>query len=211
MYLLRDTGTAKLLARMQVELEYHLDENDRLVPFPGSEEQARHLVYRLADGYLRWYRHDLDDHVVTALEALPVGCAFDQPELIQAILLGRPPVEHDVIPNFFSGFFPQSPEVTEFRDAECERGRGCVLRKDSQVVSWAFSVRENSVCAEVAVETADAYRRHGYARQVTAAWAYQVIMEGREAFYSYRVDNYASAALATSLGVEIYAEVIAFD
>lgn len=196
---------------MQVELEYRLDGNDRLVPFPGSEEQARHLVYRLADGYLRWYRHDLDHRVITALEALPAGCAFDRPERIQAVFLGRPPVEHAFAPRFVSGFFPRCPDVTEFKDAECEPGRGCVLRQDDQVVAWAFSVRENTCCAEVAVETAEAYRRRGYARQVTAAWAYQVVLGGREAFYSYKLDNYASAALAASLGVEIFAEVVGFD
>lgn len=211
MHLIADTGKARLLARMQVELEYHLDGNDRLVPFQGSEEQARYLVYRLSDGYLCWYRHDLDERVIAALEALPAGCAFDQSERIQAILLGRPPVEHIFVPRFVSGFFSRCPHVTEFKDAECEPGRGCVLRQDGQVVAWAFSVRENSHCAEVAVETAVAYRRHGYARQVAAAWAHQVIMGGREAFYSYKVDNYASAALAASLGVENYAEVVAFD
>jgi hypothetical protein len=160
---------------------------------------------------MRWYRYDLDETVSAALVESPAEWAFEQPERILAILTGQSIIGHVVAPHFISGYLPRCPDLIEFPDVEFEPSNGFVLRQDNQVVAWAFSVRENARCSEVAVETASAYRRRGYARQVTAAWARHVVLEGRQAIYSYKVDNTASAELAASLGVIIFAEVVAFD
>ena len=50
------------------------------------------------------------------------------------------------------------------------------------------------------------HRRHGHARRAVAAWAANVVAGGRVAFFSHRIDNVASEALARSLGVVLYAE-----
>ena len=49
-----------------------------------------------------------------------------------------------------------------------------------------------------------------YARQTVAAWAHEVIRSGRTAFYSYKVENQPSRALARSLGTEWYADVVGY-
>jgi predicted GNAT family acetyltransferase len=78
-------------------------------------------------------------------------------------------------------------------------------------ISEAFSVRENAAAAEVAVETAALFRRRGYGRQVTAAWAYHVMGLGKVAFYSYADENTVSQALARSLGVVQFSSVAAYE
>jgi predicted GNAT family acetyltransferase len=69
-------------------------------------------------------------------------------------------------------------------------------------VAWAFSSREGSRAAELAVETLPEYRRRGYARRVASAWAVAKLADGKTCFYSYLADNYPSEMLARSLGVE---------
>jgi predicted GNAT family acetyltransferase len=79
------------------------------------------------------------------------------------------------------------------------------------VVARAFSARENSRAAELSVETTPAHRRRGFARQVAAAWAADVVSSDRIAFYSYDFANAASAALASSLRVTFEFDVGSFD
>ena len=74
------------------------------------------------------------------------------------------------------------------------------LSVDDQVVSACVSVRENDHCAEAWVTTAPAYQQRGYAQLVVAAWARHIIEQGKVPFYSHRMDNKASAALAQRLG-----------
>ena len=44
-----------------------------------------------------------------------------------------------------------------------------------------------------------------------AAWAHQVMKSGRVAYYSYRLGNIPSAALAESLGVKWHADAVSFE
>ena len=92
----------------------------------------------------------------------------------------------------------------------CSSGRFVIL-VDREEVSWAWSVRENRVAAEVAVETAAHFRLHGYGRQVTAAWAHHIMDKGKVAFYSFARGNVASEALARSLGVVEFSNVAAYE
>jgi predicted GNAT family acetyltransferase len=78
-------------------------------------------------------------------------------------------------------------------------------------VSWAWSIRENQECAEVAVETDPNFRKHGYARRVTSAWASSIISQGKTAFFSHLESNYASRRLAQSLGVRYFASSLSFE
>jgi RimJ/RimL family protein N-acetyltransferase len=74
------------------------------------------------------------------------------------------------------------------------------LSIDDQVVSACVSVRENDQCAEAWVATAPAYQQRGYARLVVGSWARHIIAQGKVPFYSHRIENRASAALAQRLG-----------
>jgi hypothetical protein len=61
------------LIRMQIELEYQLDSVGRLVPFTGSEEQARFILYCHVQGYERFFRFDLPERQYTRLMELEPG------------------------------------------------------------------------------------------------------------------------------------------
>jgi RimJ/RimL family protein N-acetyltransferase len=71
---------------------------------------------------------------------------------------------------------------------------------DGQVVSACVSVRENGQCAEAWVATAPAHQQRGYAQLVVGAWARDIVGQGKVPFYSHRIENAASAALAQRIG-----------
>lgn len=106
--------------------------------------------------------------------------------------------------------FTHPPEAREYAAVSGVEGR-CVVTVAGRPVCWAWSERQNETCAEAAVETLPEYRRRGYARQATAAWAAQVLHSGRVAFFSHAVHNTASQALARSLGVSHFADCASFD
>jgi len=70
---------------------------------------------------------------------------------------------------------------------------------DERIVSTCTSSRENETAGEAWVRTLPEFRRHGFARQVTAAWAHGLQQQGKIPFYSHSSDNLASRALARSL------------
>lgn len=109
-----------------------------------------------------------------------------------------------------TGILDRVPDRSEFPDAE-PGGGGWIVRIAGDVAARAFSARENSVAAELSVETTPGYRRRGFARQVAAAWAAGVVASDRVAFYSYDFSNTASAALAQSLDVRFQFDVGSFD
>jgi predicted GNAT family acetyltransferase len=77
--------------------------------------------------------------------------------------------------------------------------------------SRAWTQAKNAEAAELALETLPQYRQSGFGRQVAAAWGHQICSEGKVAFYSYRLDNLASAALARSLGVVQYTRFTSYS
>ncbi len=91
-----------------------------------------------------------------------------------------------------------------------QQGGNYQIEVAGQAVSRAWTWFESDEAAELVVEALPDFRRHGYARQVAAAWAAGVMQAGRVAFYSYLADNEGSAALARSLGVVEYATWIAY-
>jgi GNAT superfamily N-acetyltransferase len=195
---------------LQISLEYELDAESLLVPFNNSSEQAYYVVYQYASGFLPYYNHELPAEVRTQLDSLGVQAAFTHPEEVRQL------ISYSYLPCkggediFWSGHFPRLPELGEQPEL-CHNGDAWSIMPGELEVSRAISVRQNERCAEVYVETLPAYRRKGYARQVVAAWVRDIMDRGRVAFYSYKTRNIASAALARSLGVEWYADVIAFE
>jgi len=45
--------------RIQMSLEYQLDSNGLLLPFPNSSEQAWYLIYRKTDSTMPFFNHHL--------------------------------------------------------------------------------------------------------------------------------------------------------
>ena len=195
------------LIHLQITLEYQLDLAGNLVPFAGSSEQARYIVYKYSGGYRWYYRYDLPTQVRSQLAEQDPDNAFEQPEQVINILSQDGSV--DPSGPFISGYFDHKPAVSE--PLQLKLLDGCfVIVVDNRPVAWAGSERNNTACAEVAVETLLEFRRRGFARQVTAAWANHILHQGLVAFYSYHADNLPSQALANSLGVVQYAECMAF-
>ena len=55
------------------------------------------------------------------------------------------------------------------------------------------------------------FRRRGYARQVTAAWAHDIQQQDKVPFYSHRLSNLASQAVARSLGLIPFQTAVAYS
>jgi predicted GNAT family acetyltransferase len=82
------------------------------------------------------------------------------------------------------------------------------VKVKGRIVTTCRSLQENAECAEAYIFTIPEFRHHGYGRQTAAAWAADVIRAGKVALYSFRKDNLPSRALARSLGLETFAEVV---
>lgn len=68
-----------------------------------------------------------------------------------------------------------------------------------------------SQAGEAWVRTLPQFRLRGYARQVTAAWASDLLERGKTAFYSHAIENTASGAVASSLGLNEFITGIAYS
>jgi hypothetical protein len=90
---------------------------------------------------------------------------------------------------------------------EIAAGRAPVMAiiRDGWPVSICFSARSSDVAAEAGVETAEAFRGHGFAARVTAAWALSIRASGRIPLYSTSWTNTASLAVARKLNLKPYA------
>jgi len=196
------------LVRLQVELEYQVNPAGHLLPFPGSDEQAKFIVYRTAQDFERFFRHDLPETTRTALIEADPARIFDDPSAILSILGSGKPAGG--IPVFSSGVLLAVPDQVADIQA-VYRDQMWVIDLAGETAAYAWSVRQNDASAELAVEVETGYRRRGFGRQLAAAWARQVLESGRVAFYSYRLDNLPSMALARSLSVVEFARCIAFD
>ena len=76
-----------------------------------------------------------------------------------------------------------------------------VVLEDEEVASIAFTARLSSEGAELGVATPPSFRRRGYARVTTAAWAALPELAERVLFYSTELTNIPSRGLASQLGL----------
>lgn len=198
------------LIHHQIILEYELDINGLLVPFPGSTEQALYIVYRYSQGYVPYFNHRLPTKLRQWLLSLGPKQAFNQPgEVIKLISEFNQPCDGgDEI--FRSGYFTMLPELDELPVFIRERD-AWVVKVNGRVVSKTISIRQNTECAEAYVETHPDFRNRGYGRQTVTAWARDIINSGRVPFFSYNLSNIASTALASCLGIVWYADVVAYE
>jgi FR47-like protein len=198
------------LINLQIGLEYQLDACGCLVPFLGSSEQAWYIIYRYAGGDITYFNHLVPAKVRHELLALGVAEAFDHPARVRKLIsqLYQPCEGGGDV--FWSGYFNRLPCADEFPDVVTDGG-AWMVNVDGEVASRAISIRQDDQSAEAYVETGPRFRQRGLGRQVVAAWAHQVMKSGHVAFYSYRLGNTPSAALAESLGVKWYAAAVSFE
>lgn len=192
------------LIRLNVGLENRMDSSDNLFPLPDSDpaQVAHFVIARHSEGCERFFRHDLPVPIREKLTNLDPEQALYDFELVKRILSEDRPCE-----DTWGGkgyVFKHIPDQSEFPDVLFHKGSFVVMVKN-EPVAWAWSQEKNDKAAELAVEVLPEYRRRGYARQVSAAWANTVMRSGRIAFYSHLHNNTASEALARSLGVVQYA------
>ena len=88
---------------------------------------------------------------------------------------------------------------------DVERGTKLFVRMvDGRAVSVCASVRETPHYHEAGVETLEDHRGHGYAADVAAAWASELISSKLIPLYSTSWENIASRSVAKKLGLRMY-------
>ena len=101
-----------------------------------------------------------------------------------------------------------APKVKDFGfDGFAESVYG--VEEDGRIISACVSARENDFCGEAWVYTDSEYRQQGFAQKVVSAWAGSLISDGNIPFYSHKMENIASARLASKLGLQPVFEEIA--
>jgi hypothetical protein len=199
--------TLEELIRQNIEIENEITPEGDLKPLPGKES-ALFSINHYKDGYVAYFRYDIPSSIRERIRSLSPEQALHDFETVSQIL-----AEYVPCGKVFAGhgcYFANIPKPTEYPDVILHKG--CyVIMVDGKPVSRAWTQNENEHAAELAVETLPMFRRHGYARQVVAAWAVEVMRAGKIAFYSYRIDNPASEALAKSLDVVQYATTVGYS
>jgi RimJ/RimL family protein N-acetyltransferase len=83
------------------------------------------------------------------------------------------------------------------------------IEQYGRVAAACVSSRENEHCGEAWVVTLPEFHRQGLGTRVVQTWARSLMLAGKVPFYSCRIDNTASLALARSLGLQPVFEEIA--
>ncbi len=214
---------------MQLALECIGPDADGLlvrIPGPNPDEIARYYVFRHADGYSSFSRHDVPRAIRHQLIEVGPERAFSYPASIQRILSQENTCK-DV--QFFKSYvFPAGRPIHEYTGAvRLDESHRAMIAEydlkldfatvavfaiivDGHIASSCQSSREHDLAGEAWVRTRPAFRRSGCARQVTAAWANHLRQQGKIAFYSHELNNVASEGVAASLGLEQFATVATY-
>jgi hypothetical protein len=195
------------LIRLSLEIENSINTDGDLVPLPEKDAVVLE-VSRYPGGCSLFFHHGVPASVRAQITALAIETFFTQYEQVKQVLSQYAHCTQ-VLPAI-GCYFAHKPAPAEFPDVVLHNGCYVVLVAQ-EPVSWAWTQDSSTQACELAVETVPAFQRRGYGRQVVAAWAAATLEAEKVAFYSYRIDNVASAALAHSLGVQRYAEKIAYS
>ncbi len=178
---------------------------------PGGEELPLALLVRAADGESRaCFSVKLPEQLRDELSS------GDPDALSTELVLSRlqeggikataETFKTYIFPNSYSATQPKGvvcldpgdPKVTAFGFGGLA-SRVHVVEEDGRVASACASSRQDVACGEAWVMTAPDHRRKGLAQRVTAAWAGRLLRDGLIPFYSHRIENEASAGLASCL------------
>lgn len=178
---------------------------------PNPDTLPRVFVARDSSGDAVVFRADVPGATRRALLRLPISAFFEQREAVCEILARDAPVES--IHTGRSYVFSQPPDPAVYRDVVRLDGDAVIfgIIIDGVPVSTCQSSRENDRSGEAWVQTAEAYRRRGFARMVTAAWGAHLLAQGITPYYSHVLDNLASQAVAHSLGLMAYVQDAAYE
>jgi len=195
------------LIRLETELEYGVSLDGDVIPVTveNVDDVPRLTVAHHDGGYLLLFASTLPEAARKALVSIGGERLFASLDGVDTALLS------DVTKIIRCCWYAidRMPEPTEFPDV-IERDGRFVIEQDRQIVAEAWSDQQGTRADEVRVDTVEAYRRRGYARQVVAAWTHHVRSAGKVAFYSHLVTNDASRALAASVGAQKYAETVEY-
>ncbi len=218
---------------------YQLDGRKRLLTVnePGEPPAPRLFLGRTHTGHLWRFRHDLPGPLVDELEAIlraePVTEDLSQPPrclaALQAALARDVPRSEtwsgpawrfpDELPAFAHAIIPITsdhddlvrPVFPDLADALPWKRPCLAILRDGQLASLCFSSRNTPNAAEAGVNTIEAFRGHGFAPAVVAAWANAVRQEGRIPLYSTSWDNLASRSVARKLSLVPYGADVSIE
>ena len=220
------------LLSLQIETLYRCAADGRLLTVNEPEGMPAPLVFlgRTRVGNLWRCRHDLPAPLVAEVERIcraePTAADFAQlPVGLSTLLrlLGNSPQPPSVWrgPAYvFEQRATPPPDVVTVDDTNrhlLARWFGdsvtippdCspqMLLVDGVAVALCFSSRVTPRACEAGIETAQPYRKRGYAARVATAWAAAIQASGRIALYSTSWDNQASQGVARHLGLRQYGE-----
>jgi GNAT superfamily N-acetyltransferase len=195
------------------------DATGRLIRIPGPDPDdiARVYAFQYAGGHRLYLRHDVPDATRERIEALGAERVHHDLSRVRAILAHDQPCNevwsgqtYLFAERIDSALYPDAVRLTDAHrallrpdraDLDLEGRAMYAVIQDDQIVSTCQSVRRSDRAGEAYVYTDPAYRRRGYGRQVTAAWASHLHRENKTPFYSHAQDNDASRGVARSLGL----------
>ena len=160
--------------------------------------QPRLMVSTFGGETVCYIRSDLSQRLRDELSAIDPALLMRDEQRVRAILAIDGPCEKVYRIRWYA--IDRLPDRSEYPDVTIRDGQH-VIAIDGKVVAWARTDQETDRAAEVSIETDIAYRRRGFARQVTASWAAAMLAAGKVAYYSHLQDNAGSRAVAESLGL----------
>jgi hypothetical protein len=187
------------LIRLRTLLEFGIDGEDRLRPFPWADptELPRLSVSRHPEGYVLFFSDDTPGRLRAEIGRLSVDRLFDDREAVLRLLGPERPCAGFTVTRSY--YFARDPRPEEFAGVVRHESHFVVMEGGAPV-AWAWTVREHARAEEVAVETVAAARRRGFGRRAAAAWVYHVLHAGKVPFLRHPEGDAGLAALARSLG-----------
>lgn len=199
------------LMKVKLNLEcVDFDENGNLFQIPGRtcDEVEAILVARAPSGTDCFFRADVSQSLRERVLKRP-KIAFEKIEEINREIHSA-----DIRMELwyhFETFVNQDVSVVTFDGDTWKEFDTFTVYVDGEVAAQAWSVRRSDTSAEIAVETKEKYRRHGFGKKVVAAWVNHQRRMGRVPLYCHRTGNLESKALAESLKAILFADVISYQ
>lgn len=184
------------------------------------DEVPRLIALRHAEAYSSFVRYALPIALRDRLRDVPPAEAGRDHDRISHILNGTD-IWHGVtylFPDLSPANHPDAIQLTEVHRPLIEQyapgmqidpAVWAIIFGD-QIVATCESSRENEHGGEAWVQTLPAFRGRGCAWQVTAAWARHLQQQDKTLYYSHRIDNHASVAVARSLGLRWLMDDVAY-